>query len=268
MDDSSGTTTGNTDTSGTGVIGTVDTVFTPTDDDRVVGGVGTVTTGNGVGVGDATPWRTAAVGYGIWRRLCYSGSSKVAPVSNITLDNLVVNEKSLGKLVKEAFEENKGKSYNDIVNAAKSKVAPSLATAEWVARPDVQDFVQNDAVDILANIMVIEDRFPWYLDDLRTDVIDPFRLSIDALCDKVEELKDKYESFDLEDDAKTRLAIIITQLSSICCAAEKLEILQAEIEKRKARVLQSIQLSNFVSKHPVLDIEQAFQKVVLLLWPI
>jgi hypothetical protein len=49
------------------------------------------------------------------------------------------------------------------------------------------------------------------------------------------------------------MGVLITQLSSVCCSAKKLEVLLDEINKRKENILIRLKLSKFVEKYPGLE---------------
>lgn len=169
---------------------------------------------------------------------------------NVIDDSLTVEDKTIGLYMKRAIEENKKGSVNDIKNAAKSKVQGFLSTQEWIDKPAVRDFVLNDAIDLLSVTYILSNRIPQSISEIDTGNIDTYELTLDEVCQLVKRLKVTYQTIELGDTLKDILGLLINQLSFVCCSGEKLAILLDEIESRKAEILNQIQLSEFVKKHP------------------
>lgn len=169
---------------------------------------------------------------------------------NVIDDSLTVEDKTIGLYMKRAIEENKKGSVNDIKNAAKSKVQGFLSTQEWIEKPAVRDFVLNDAIDLLSVTYILSDRIPQSISEIDTGTIDTYELTLEEVCLLVKRLKVTYQTIELGDTLKDILGLLINQLSFVCCSGEKLAILLDEIESRKAEILNQIQLSEFVKKHP------------------
>lgn len=176
--------------------------------------------------------------------------SRLPYKKNVIDDSLTVEDKTIGLYMKKAIEENKKGSVNDIKNAAKSKVQGFLSTQEWIAKPAVRDFVLNDAIDLLSVTYILSNRIPQSISEIDTGNIDTYELTLDEVCQLVKRLKVTYQTIELGDTLKDILGLLINQLSFVCCSGEKLAILLDEIESRKAEILNQIQLSEFVKKHP------------------
>ncbi|MFC4635118.1 hypothetical protein ACFO3O_14455 [Dokdonia ponticola] len=169
---------------------------------------------------------------------------------NVIDESLTVEDKTIGRYMKEAIEENKKGSVNDIKNATRSKLEEFLSTDEWVAQPDIRDFVYNDVVDLLSVTYILSERIPRSISEIDTGNIDTYELTLEEVCQLVKRLKVTYQTIDLEDTLKDILGLLINQLSFVCCSGEKLTILLEEIEKRKEEILTQLQLSEYVKKHP------------------
>ena len=169
---------------------------------------------------------------------------------NVIDESITVEEKTIGRYMKEAFDENKKGSVNDIKNAAKLKLEAFLSTDEWIAKPDIRDFVYNDVVDLLSVTYILSERIPQSISEIDTGNIDTYELTLEEVCQLVKRLKVTYQTIDLEDTLKDILGLLINQLSFVCCSGEKLTILLEEIEKRKQEIIKQLQLSEFVKKHP------------------
>ena len=169
---------------------------------------------------------------------------------NIIDESLTVEEKTIGRYMKEAIEENKKGSANDIKNATKSKLEAFLSTDEWIAKPEVRDFIYNDVVDLLSVTYILSERIPQSISEIDTGNIDTYELTLEEVCGLVRALKVTYQTIDLDDTLKDILGLLINQLSFVCCSGEKLTILLNEIETRKQEIIKQLQLSEFVKKHP------------------
>jgi hypothetical protein len=169
---------------------------------------------------------------------------------NVIDESITVEEKTIGRYMREAFDENKKGSVNDIKNAAKSKIEAFLSTDEWIAKPDIRDFIYNDVVDLLSVTYILSERIPQSISEIDTGNIDTYELTLEEVCQLVKALKVTYQTIDLEDTLKDILGLLINQLSFVCCSGEKLTILLNEIETRKQEILKQLQLSEFVKKHP------------------
>ncbi|GGG23412.1 hypothetical protein GCM10011344_25200 [Dokdonia pacifica] len=169
---------------------------------------------------------------------------------NVIDESIIAEEKTIGRYMKEAFEENKKGSANDIKNAAKSKIDALLSTDEWNAKPNVRDFIYNDVIDLLSVTYILSERIPQSISEIDTGNIDTYELTLDEVCQLVKRFKVTYQTLDLEDTLKDILGLLINQLSFVCCSGEKLAILLDEIEQRKEEILTQLQLSEFVKKHP------------------
>lgn len=176
--------------------------------------------------------------------------TRAAYKKNVIDDSLATEEKTIGPFMKVAFEENKKGSVNDIKNAAKSKLQAFLSTDEWFAKPDIRDFVLNDAIDLLSVTYILSERIPQSISQIDTGNIDTYELTLEEVCLLVKRLKVTYQNIELGNTLKDILGLLINQLSFVCCSGEKLAILLDEIENRKAEILTQIQLSEFVKKHP------------------
>ncbi|MFT5645374.1 MAG: hypothetical protein ACI976_000044, partial [Aureispira sp.] len=169
---------------------------------------------------------------------------------NVIDESITIEEKTIGRYMREAFDENKKGSVNDIKNAAKSKIEALLSTDEWIAKPDIRDFIYNDVVDLLSVTYILSERIPQSISEIDTGNIDTYELTLEEVCQLVKVLKVTYQTIDLEDTLKDILGLLINQLSFVCCSGEKLTILLNEIETRKQEILKQLQLSEFVKKHP------------------
>lgn len=173
--------------------------------------------------------------------------------NNVISENLTLSEDALGNVMKIAFDETKGGSVNDIIAKAGKMVNEKIDAETWNSQPEVKALVLDKSIELMSYSHVLSQKMPGILADVNLVNVATYKLTLKELCDKVETLKTEYQSVELSENLKTLMGILITQLSSICCSAKKLEILLEEINKRKENILLRLQLSKFVEKHPGLE---------------
>ena len=169
---------------------------------------------------------------------------------NVVTDNLTIRDNTIGKLVKKAIDENKDGSISDIKVVAANLVGRAVNTTEWNEKPNIKDFIVNDATDLLVTAYVLHEKVPTNLIAIDDTSIATYELTLERVCRLVKQLKSKYQRTELDPIFKNIVGLLINQLSGVCCSGEKLRILLEEIELRKARILEKIQLSKFIDKHP------------------
>lgn len=178
-----------------------------------------------------------------------ASSSKDSVVS----DNLNTDTNALGIVMKQALDETKGGSVNDIIAKADTLVKDKLNDDVWANQPEVKAFVIDNSIEMMAYSHVLIQRMPGILVDVSVDRVDTYKLTLRELCARVEKMKTSYQTIELSAELKAFMGVLITQLSSICCSGKKLQILLEEITKRKESILLRLQLSKFVENHPGLE---------------
>jgi hypothetical protein len=94
---------------------------------------------------------------------------------------------------------------------------------------------------------------PNILRDFSDVKVETYKLSLKQLCTRVQRMKSSYQTSRLSDNLKAVMALLINQLATVCCSGKKLEVLFAEINKRKENILIRLQLSKFAEHHPGLE---------------
>ena len=172
---------------------------------------------------------------------------------NAVKEKLTKDNNAIGFYINKAIEENPKGSANDIKYNATYEINQVIDQDAWAEKPDVQEFVIGQMIDIVSVTWELAERIPNSLSDIDALKINTYNLSLDDVCELVDELEITYRTVDLSDTLKDILAVLINQLATICCSGKKLEILLEEIQERKERVLKQIQLAEFVKKHPGLE---------------
>ncbi|WP_215225667.1 PKD domain-containing protein [Echinicola shivajiensis] len=142
-------------------------------------------------------------------------------------------------------------SYNDIKVAAEKEAVNYIKDIE--ISEDYKKAFIDKPIEIIAASYDISNYIPERLFELDDFYIDKYETSIESLCNKLKEFSKSLDKLDISDRLKSYYQSQALFYSSICCAANKLKILQAEIDSRKKTILEGLQLSNFLEHHPGLD---------------
>ena len=172
---------------------------------------------------------------------------------NIVKESLTKEEDSIGYLIDRVIGKNKEGSASDIIVELNKETEALKEKEVWKEEPTLSDFILTDLTETLVHTYVLDTKIPLNIRDIDNLVLTSYKLTIAELCKKVKNLQAKYNSTSLELSTKQILGLLINQLSIVCCSGKKLETLLAEIEKRKKKILERIQLSEFVKQHPGLE---------------
>ena len=172
---------------------------------------------------------------------------------NIIEENLTKEQDTLGVIIADIFDKNKGGSSSDILVELEKEIAPIRESEVWVKEPELSDFILTDITETLVHAFVLDTKVPLDIRDINDSILVSYKLTIEKLCQQVKKLQARYNATTLALTTKQILGLLINQLSIVCCSGKKLETLLAEIEKRKRKILERIQLSEFVKYHPGLE---------------
>ncbi|MDX8553694.1 hypothetical protein MK851_08685 [Tenacibaculum sp. 1B UA] len=172
---------------------------------------------------------------------------------NIVKESLTKEEDSIGYLIDRVIDKNKEGSASDIIVELNKETEALKEKEVWKEEPTLSDFILTDLTETLVHTYVLDTKIPLNIRDIDNLVLTSYKLTIAELCKKVKNLQAKYNSTSLEVSTKQILGLLINQLSIVCCSGKKLETLLAEIEKRKKKILERIQLSEFVKQHPGIE---------------
>lgn len=179
-------------------------------------------------------------------------SYKTTAKSAVVEDHLIVREDALGNIVKQAIDQNKGGSVNDIIADA-GIIADNTLDDEIWGDNQVKSFLIDDSIKVLAYSHVLSQKMPEVLKSVDDKVIASYNLTLEQLCARVKQLQSIYQNVELPQNIRAFYGLLITQLASICCSGKKLKLLLEEIEARKEKILLQLQLSGFAEKHPGLE---------------
>lgn len=172
---------------------------------------------------------------------------------NIVEAKMIHDEGSVGLMVKESIENNKGGSTNDILLELRAKVQEVATEQVWVDNKDLKEFILQDVTEVLVNAYMLDNEIPNRITEINQAGLSKYKVTIEQLCAYVKRLQAKYQTLNLKEGTKEITALLINQLSTVCCSGKKLEILYEEIQRRKDEILVQTQLCKFVEKHPGLE---------------
>lgn len=186
------------------------------------------------------------------------GFQTVYDVDTVVVDNIIKDEDVLGKVIDKAFKEKPEGSAEDIIAAIKKDIDQDPVISTW--ETEVKDVAINQPAEILAYTKVATRFIPNSVEEMDVKRINDYKVTIENLCEKVEAYKKKTTGLLYAEATnykragfEQQYALLLNQLSVNCCAAEKIEILLDEIQKRKEEVLAQKLLSKFVEKHSGLE---------------
>lgn len=169
------------------------------------------------------------------------------------LEKINQEEETIGKSFLEIVAENPADSKEKVSEKIKRNLSSKMDTKLWEEEPVMKDFVLNSSVDLLLNAYDVTKNTPLDIKGINKDQIIKYETSIEDVCNQVKKLKTEYQKVELKESIKEIVGLLIIQLSTICCAGEKLNLLLREIEKRKEEIILQTQLSKFAAKHPGLE---------------
>ena len=172
---------------------------------------------------------------------------------NVVKEGLTTEENTVGELMEASFKNNEFGSANDILAYFNSRTAHLKVSEEWKKDEALTEFVFKDVAEILAHTYVLDEKIPETILEIDNVTLSKYQLTIEKLCKYVKNMQAKYQSIKINDGSKQIVALLINQLSTVCCSGKKLELLLTEIEKRKKEILIQIQLSEFVKTHSGLE---------------
>ncbi|EAZ83080.1 PKD domain-containing protein [Algoriphagus machipongonensis] len=169
------------------------------------------------------------------------------------IKNVKEEEESLGFVFQPVFtaEMPVYYGYNEIKVEAEKEVANYLK--DFQIQEDEKVALVDKPIEIIAASYDISNYIPERLFELDSGYIVEYETSIESLCEKLDEFSKRVEKLSINDRLKSSLQSRALYFTSVCCAANKLKILQAEIEARKKHILEQLQFSNFHEHHPGLD---------------
>jgi hypothetical protein len=177
-------------------------------------------------------------------------------VGNVVEDNLVTDDDYVGAVFQGVINNHGDASYAEIKDFAINQIEEIQEVQNW--DEELYEMAVDIPVNMLALAYEINRQKPATINELDVEKLDVFKVSMDRMCQNIKGWQSKmgkyfyrtgYTKVGYEDKYEQLLA----QVAVNCCAADKLEILLEEIERRKVKILVLTMLSKYIEKHPGLE---------------
>lgn len=177
----------------------------------------------------------------------YGGSS----VDTVDL-NLSKEPYFIGNYVDKVLKEGRAVGIADFAEEVSKEVDTSMLGADDI------DIIVNIPVRVIAAVRKLSEWTPDRITDIGNSVIGNYRTNLEALCQEVKSAQKKAQSIFNKQAYATKgyeadYELILWQLSENCCADEKLEVFQQEIQQRKENILKQLTFANYAARHPGLE---------------
>ena len=112
---------------------------------------------------------------------------------------------------------------------------------------------------IIFSVTKLANLIPNRIEDLSDSTLEDYNAEIAKLCSYTKQLQNQYRSSNevfvskVTADTRGMVALLINQLTSICCSAKKLQSLLMEVDARKESVLSRLDFTRFVDQNPGLE---------------
>ena len=176
-------------------------------------------------------------------------------IDTTVVGNLETHKDSLGIAFAETMKQ-PGISADNIIADVKRRTVndPNLVKLSL----EEKELAYEVPITLVAHAHEISATKPFAVDEINTDLLEKYMARMERLCAYVKKLRSRMESI-FSNASYARYGFeayylfLIEQLTANCCAAEKLEGLMDEINKRKKKILDSLLFANYASTHPGLE---------------
>jgi hypothetical protein len=171
-------------------------------------------------------------------------------------ENLVKEADYVGFVFDNVIQQHPNASYAEIKDLAISQIDKIPEVKKWDA--DVYEMAVNIPVNMLSLAYEVNQMKPASIAELNVEGLDSFQVSMERICQSIKRWQStigkqftraNYSRVGYED----RYQQLLSQVAVNCCAADKLEILLEEIERRKLKILEMTMLSKYMEKHPGME---------------
>lgn len=176
-------------------------------------------------------------------------------VDKAVVGNLETNQGSLGIAFAEAMKQS-GASAEDIIAAVKARTSSDANLAKL--SPEEKEAVYEVPIMLVAHTYAISQTKPFGVDQINTTLLEKYMALLERLCAYVKILRSRMDSIFSNTNYvrygfESYYLFLIQELTANCCAAEKLESLLEEINRRKQKILDSLLFANYAASHPGLE---------------
>ncbi|ATL48371.1 hypothetical protein COR50_15045 [Chitinophaga caeni] len=170
-------------------------------------------------------------------------------------DNLVVENEAIGIYMAGNPYELKYSAENYIMQLKEATAGDERLA---LLSDDEKLLVYEAPIYVIANIAEASQLRPFDIIDINEDLLGKYINRMKVLCKYAKTLRARLDNI-LNKSTYTRngfesyYIFILQQLIANCCAAEKLESLLEEIQRRKKKILDSLLFANYAKAHPGLE---------------
>lgn len=162
---------------------------------------------------------------------------------------------SVGALIAEAITQTKG-DYAQALDISLEK-SDKIINNNWEAT--VATSTITLPIQIIFSLTKLGNLIPDGIENINETTFEDYNAEIIKLCSYTKQLQGKYRSTDenflikVSNDTRGIVALLINQLTTICCSTRKLQSLLSEVESRKRSVLDKLDFNKFVAKNTGLE---------------
>ncbi|QKX07306.1 DUF4402 domain-containing protein [Aquimarina sp. TRL1] len=183
---------------------------------------------------------------------------KVYTPLRIVENALNTSETVLGSMIKEAIKKHPDREAETIVKAIDDKVK-NMAEIQQLDE-DTKAVSIVYPYRLIVYVDAVEKAIPTDVSEISESRLRQFAKATKELCDLVENYQKRLHTALHKKNTvykrkgyESRVTLLLDQLTLNCCAAEKINVLRKEIEKRKLKILESKSLAKFIERHPGLE---------------
>ncbi len=173
----------------------------------------------------------------------------------IVKTKLNLNQKAFGKYFLQALE-----SETDSVDTFVEKARNIAVAADAIKdlNEDERYVVFEYPMQIIGNLNYMQRFVPGSLAAINTNLITSYHNFSQIFCKRLKAMHTRLENYFKKTDYTSRgfetaYLSMLNNLSKLCCANEKLEVIMEEIEKRKAAILEKLSFARYAEQHPGLE---------------
>ncbi|WP_299189530.1 hypothetical protein [uncultured Aquimarina sp.] len=174
-------------------------------------------------------------------------------------ESLYKDEDVIGAVINEAILENPDREADTLIRVIEDKIRENDAINEL--DEETRTVTIRLPYELLTYARATTRLIPTSISELNSLRLDRFSSSVKELCELVDDYQKRIntilyrnqQSSYVRRGFESRIELLLNQLTVNCCAAEKIQVLLDDIEKRKQEILAQKTLAKFVEKHPGLE---------------
>ncbi|MDY8138089.1 PKD domain-containing protein [Aquimarina sp. 2201CG5-10] len=174
-------------------------------------------------------------------------------------ESIYTDEDVIGVVIMEAIAENPDREADTLIRVIEDKIKDNVAINEL--DEETRTVTVRLPYELLTYARATARLIPTTISELNSSRLDRFSASVKELCTLVDRYQKRIntilyrsqQSSYIRRGFESRVELLLNQLTVNCCAAEKIQVLLDDIQKRKEEILAQKTLAKFVEKHPGLE---------------